>query len=243
MPTILVVMDEQKKFVMPRVAKRHGYTVIPAVLKPHLAEAAAQFLGTEVKSVLDVLEQCKREGTKIDGVLISDMSTPIGHPDITIKEGFLREARERLDDPRIAELVLEGLDDDEPRMRALRADVDHYNAQLAEQARIDTNLHGVMETGLLATPPSDKGTELIVALRAQGSPYKDVPIVVSYAHPDKAEAFVTAGATRVVTSGHDPNDGIAELMEELAKRGLAPAAKSPRDHVERNGTGVDGAQR
>ena len=226
MKRILAVFDRDTKTaedITEVLREMHGYDVLPAMLSESMADA-------QIPHVADVVRKCREQGTKLDGVLLHDQSVPADNRGMKQAHMRWQAARERLgtfdaeaeqckpgvqavgNDPvevSVRQMNLEGIVD--------RA----HNEGIAQEKADLERRKGVLEGLLLRNAPSENGLQLIRELRK--GPYKSVPIVVGMAHEGKRQAFMDAGATRVITTFVDAA-GIMAMKEELDTPG-PPASR------------------
>jgi hypothetical protein len=198
--------------------RKYGFEVLPAMLSENKVDE-------EHSCVADVLKRCREQGIKLDGILLHDSSLPADNSILQAEHRLWQRAKTDL-----ASLdaegdrykpVVEALGDDpvevSNRQAHLENIVDNAHRRGIEKTRASLNDRlGNMEAMLLLNAPTDKGTQLIRELR--DGPYKGVPIVVGMAFDEKRQAFMDAGATRVVTTlDSGTSDGVDELVEEMGK--------------------------
>jgi hypothetical protein len=245
-PTILAVFKNELQFsTWEYLLKCKGLDVIPAMLSKEASDDDHPFVG-------DVLAKCREQGTRLDGVLLHDSSHPRDSGYMKLLHEKWEEADRKLasvdQDMEPYRMTIEATSDDPVQMSIRQAEAQHIideaHADAVERAREHLRQAKQAAEGLmLHNPPSEKGVELIRLLRDETSPYKEVPIVVGFAHPDKKEAFLQAGATKVKTTlDMEDEIGVEALLEairerEAGTRTLIP--KTPLDHASRQRPGRD----
>jgi CheY-like chemotaxis protein len=242
-PTVLAVFDNNEDWYVDTyievLKRKYDITVVPAVLKPEHADRNYPY-------VADELKRLKAEGVKLDGVLLHDASIPADNLGLQQLHSHHRAVCQQLekvdaDYARKRQRIGVTVSDADPVVASamqerMNGHIDDAFQRIARKHR-DALLERKNDTEylLMTNPPSDRGIELIRALRSDPaySEFKDVPIIVGMAHPKKKETFLGAGASAVHTSSEsfEECDGIPSLMDAIGCRPGPSARKAePKTH-------------
>ncbi len=240
-PTVLVVSEPDYFDITEPRFEMAGYNVIQAALRPYEATEGRPYWP-------DVLKQCHDKNISISGVLLNDTSVPADDKGLQNWHSLWTQADEKLQevskakntthveigeeaeeyglDPKLFEAQING---------KIKAGFEDSKEEAIAQLRERKEL---LEGLLTNTPPSDQGTNLIKALRAENSPFRDTKIVVDFAFKDKQSAFEEAGANAVVTTSSCNDKSSYDLlmneMNSVVKKNksfLAEGPKSPISHA------------
>jgi CheY-like chemotaxis protein len=189
-PTLLLIASDAGYLDSVKSGYERDYDVVPAMLHASLATA-------ECPSAFEVVKVCQRTGRQLDGVVIVDPSFHPSHPHVQSMHLMHQWSDER------QRAVLKNMDalsvpagDDPVGAAAVEEklkDAAHGCAQLYERGKNTT------EEILFNMRPNENTATLIRALRQDGSRYRDTPVVVAFAQPDRKKEFADAGANAVLT--------------------------------------------
>jgi hypothetical protein len=238
-PRILIVSDRPDNLVVASMLLgASDCEIIGATLAERYADEQHPFIG-------DVLEKLKKNGTRLDGILLYDPSLPRNSPAYPIWVSANKQLTTLDHDMEHLRPQITAETNDDPvafstRWEELQRDMDKTHAEhVAEVRTVLVKGKAAAESFLTRHPPSQKGIDLIRTLHAPDSPYRDVPLVVDLAYPDRKEQLLEAGATRVNTTADPINIQGPDLLMELISPSPSTAAarirmggpRSPRDQA------------
>lgn len=225
-PRVLIVSDKPDNLLAASMLLGLAdCEVIGASLAKDYADEQHPFIG-------EVLEECRKKGTKLDGILLYDPSLPKDSPAHSYAHPIWVSATKQLAtlerDMEHLRPQIEAKSDGDAvtfsvRQEELQRDMDAMHADhVAEVRTALVKGKAAAESFLTRNPPSQKGIDLIRTLHAPGSPYHDTPLVVDMAYPDRKPLLLEAGATYVNTTA-DPitTQGVDILMDMLPGHGKA----------------------
>ncbi len=244
--SILVVSDDEDMLrFTDRLLKPEAYTATCASLTADKASDTCPYIG-------DVLRQCRESGKVYDAVMIYDLSKPKTGSGLEFLHGAWVTAGNKLKtletDMERERIHIGVSSNDDPTAVSARYEALMRSFDAMHQARLEehrTNLTHAREAAealMLTNPPSEKGISLVRALRAGDSPYRNAPIAVTCAHPDREAELLKAGATLVHTSADamqlTPND-ILDVTFDMHLGTLPPSAISQLSDTTRKGQFAD----
>ena len=175
----------------------------------------------------NVVAQFLKDGTPLDGVILFDDSLCNMEPLHQLAHKRWMEADDEIEALQKAtgpgfEINVETGDDVQNSIanREWRDKLDHmFSAHKTNRIGELEKKKNSIEDIFVHYATSQEGIECLQALKADDSPYKNTPAIVTFAYPEKAPQFLAAGAASVRTSDNWWNRNNTDvLIEEIDKQ-------------------------